>query len=164
MRAYFVISCLALGFLLGGCASYQATQAPNSQLSRYTHIFVENNLDDNHQIDQMLVSSLRSRGIQAESGPNTLVPDEAQAILSYQDHWNWDFSDHLVGLSIQLRDARKSKPLAIANFTGPVSITKSAQQICDTTVTKLLTSKPVKLPPPPPAKPKSDQVDPSSKK
>jgi hypothetical protein len=140
MKCIFPV--LLLGCLLfAGCTTYTARIAPGADVSRYKNIFVENNLNDNHRIDVMLVNSLKAAGLDAQSGPPTMMPDDAQAIIRYTDHWTWDFSEHITGLEIELIDTQTHKPVGGAYFTGPVSLRKTADSIADQLVKELFRPK-----------------------
>ncbi len=129
------ISCLIL--FLNGCAHYSAKLSPSINASRINKIFVENNLNDNHQIEHLLVAALKAQGKEALSGPPTMQPSEVDAVLRYQDYWNWDFSEHIIGLRLELRDSHKRKLLGSAQFNGPVSIKITPKEVVDRLIADL---------------------------
>ncbi len=151
----FTPALLLVCLFLGGCSTYRAMTNPQVNLRNYNKIFVINNMDDNHSIEIMLVQALREQGRDADSGPPTLVPEDAQAIISYQDQWSWDFSDHLVGLAIEMHDARKHQMIGTAVYSGPASMRTPPAQVVGQLVFKLLNKKPGKAPlQAPPSEPK----------
>ena len=115
-------SLVVLGSLfLAGCTSY-ATQAVQPGLSGKKHVFIQSNQNDNNALDTQIVTALKLRGYEAESGPLTMMPDEAQVIVTYEDHWTWDFGDHLAYLQISAKDRRTGQLYASAVFQAKIRI------------------------------------------
>jgi hypothetical protein len=99
---------------------------------------VETNQQDNHQVAEFLVAALRAQGLEAQSGPPTMRPDDAEGILRYQDAWNWDFKEHLVHLELQLVSAKNDKALAAAFYVAPAALNANLDEICRRLVSRLL--------------------------
>jgi hypothetical protein len=116
---------LLSGLLLAGCSTLNTHITPNANLSQLKHIYVQQSLNDNHGLNILIVEQLQARGIQAESGPLTLMPREVKAYLVYEDHWEWDFKDSLISLGITVRDATADHLLASASYTHPTAFMKS---------------------------------------
>ncbi len=76
---------LLAALLLAGCSTVNTHLEPKVNLAQLKHVFVQQNLNDNHGLDLILVGELQARGIKAESGPMTLMPQDAEAYLTYQD-------------------------------------------------------------------------------
>lgn len=130
---------LLIALLLAGCSSYVSIAEPGLSQKSYQHFFVKSNFDDNHGIDGRIVRALQDRGLQAEKGPLTLLPKEAQAIITYEDRWNWDFKTHLTGLRLFLADAHSEKRIASGSFNGPAAMFTSTDEAIDRLVNKVLT-------------------------
>jgi hypothetical protein len=113
---------LGLGLLLGGCASFDASIERGRSLQGVQRFFVLSNLNDNRAIDQQIATALRARGRTAEVGPQTMLPDDAQAVVSFQDHWSWDFGEHLNYLRLTASDPRASQPYAAVTFSAKVPL------------------------------------------
>lgn len=118
---------IGLSLLLAGCATFDAQLERGRSLAGVRRYFVVSNPNDNHAFDQQIVATLRARGLTAEAGPLTMMPDDTQAVLTFQDRWTWDFSDHLVFLKINVRDPNSNQPYAIVTFDAqiPLSLTPS---------------------------------------
>lgn len=139
MRAFFAILLGVLSFLVSSCATYHSRGRQGIVLDDYKIIYVINNLDDNRHVDQVLVGVLKDLGKEAQSGPETLIPDEADAVLTYRDQWSWDFADHLVSMDLALTETRKNRQvLATAHFTSPISFGDNLSWVCNRLVKKLL--------------------------
>jgi hypothetical protein len=128
MRASLTSLIILLACALQGCASYTSWTSKQASLADCKRIWVDNNLSDNHRIELMLVEALKVRGISAESGPPTMRSDQDCFVLSYRDHWSWDFSEHLTALELELRDVKLKKMLATATYSGPASMRTSPQE------------------------------------
>ncbi|QYM78016.1 hypothetical protein K0B96_11920 [Horticoccus luteus] len=102
--------------LLAGCASVSTRERPRADLQNIQRFFVEKRLGDDHRIDELIVAELQRHGRTATSGPLTMAPDDAEAIVSYNDRWAWDFSTYLIEASLEIRRARTDKPIAAASY------------------------------------------------
>lgn len=107
---------LLLGALLTGCATLSTRQLPQTDLRQPTRFFVVHRLADDRRIDLLIVAELERLGRIASSGPITMLPDDAEIVVSYEDRWAWDFGTYLVELSMDFRRAKTDKPLASAYY------------------------------------------------
>lgn len=110
LRAFFLL----LLPLLAGCTHLERTVSPGRDPAAAQEIFVAANLADNHRLAERIASGLRARGLRAQSGPLTLVPATAEAVLHYEDRWTWDFGDHMTYLRLDLHDPGQKRPYASA--------------------------------------------------
>ena len=115
-----------LALLLGGCASFDAAVEGGRSLKDVQRFFVVSNLNDNRALDHQIAAALRARGRVAETGPLTMMPDDAQAVVSFQDHWAWDFGEHLVFMKITVRDPLKTQSYASVTFNARVPLREPA--------------------------------------
>lgn len=131
MKVPAILLALAAVFL-ASCTSVWTQRNPQVQLDRLTHFYVERRLADNRKVDEAIVAELRSRGFEASSGPLTMMPDGAQAIVSYHDEWAWDFRYYLMELSVSIRSAHRQQTLASGVYRQPTPISKSPAQVIRT--------------------------------
>jgi hypothetical protein len=122
--------------LLGGCASYVADH--NRSLKDVRHFFVQSNANDNRALDRQIAAAIRARGFEAEHGPLTMMSDEAKVVVTYQDHWTWDFGDHLVYLQISVRDRDSIQTFATSKFSTRLPTRTPTAGIVDGLVARLL--------------------------
>jgi hypothetical protein len=137
------IAILLLGLCAGGCASYTANVEPGTSVAGFQYYWVKTNLDDNHGLAGLIVQQLRKRGFEADAGPLTMMPRDVQAIVSYRDHWAWDFKNHMTGLQISVREATSERQVAVANFVGPASLTARPLDVVDRLIQELIVSRTV---------------------
>ncbi len=107
----------ALIALLAGCSSVNSRAVID--LAPFQHIYVVHKLTDDHHLDELFVAELKRLGHDASCGPLTLLPENADAILTYEDRWEWDFKSYLIELAFELHTARTEKKLADGRFYQP---------------------------------------------
>jgi len=113
---------LGLAFAVGGCATYDTQLDKGRSLTGIKRFFVVSNLNDNHGIANQIVTALKTRGREADTGPLTMMPDDTQVIVSFQDHWTWDFSDHLVFLQLAVHDRRSEQAFVSVSFNAKIPL------------------------------------------
>ncbi len=133
-------SFFTLILLLTGCAAVNTHVDKGRHLSGVRHFFVLSNLNDNHGLDDSIVRALQARGFQAESGPFTMMPDAAQALIIYEDRWSWDFSNHMVHLRISAQDPQATQPYATVSYQKNVAISTEVDPVVNQLVGELLKS------------------------
>ena len=126
MKLLHLLTLLGLAFL-AGCSSVNTRAVID--LAPFQHIYVVHRLTDDHHIDELLVHELQQRGHSASSGPLTLLPENADAILTYDDRWEWDFKSYLIELTFELRTARTEKKLADGRFYQPTPKAKPPAEV-----------------------------------
>lgn len=136
VRALLPLLCV---LALAGCSSFDTFVEPQADLSQTPRFWVERNLSDNHGMGAKITRALQDRSRHAELGPLTMMPSEpGLVILSFRDHWTWDFGDHLTALQITVRDARTKRLLARAQFEGPLALHLDEFEVIDRVLDDLL--------------------------
>ena len=102
--------------LLAGCTIVHSEKRPATDLSKFKHVFVERRLSDDHGIDRLIVGELRKRGYDSSTGPLTMLPDNADAVIIYEDEWTFDFTTHMTMLEIRVRPADKAQAIATGRY------------------------------------------------
>lgn len=116
MKLCFLPAALCLA-LLSGCYSVNARSVVD--LAKYQHVYVQHRLTDDHHLDELIVRELQRRGYDAACGPLTMLPDNAEVVLTYADRWEWDFKTYLIELTVELTTARTEKKLAEGRYYAP---------------------------------------------
>ena len=114
-----------LTLLLAACSSLSTQRQAGTNLTHFKKIYVEHRLADGRGVDQLIVQELRRLGYDASSGPLTMTPEDTEAVLTYVDEWNWDFTLYMINLDVQVRDARTGQILATARYDHPAMSGKS---------------------------------------
>ena len=124
--------------LLAGCVSYDKQAYAPKALDGVKRFFVLSNQNDNHGIDHQIEAALKIRGNEASVGPMTMMPDDAQVVLVYEDRWEWDFGDHLVFMQLTARDRRTNQPLSFVRFSAKIPKGKKTAVVVGELVDRLL--------------------------
>ena len=124
--------------LLGGCVSYDRHDISAHGLDGVKRFFVLSNQNDNHGIDHQIEAALEIRGNAASVGPLTMLPDDAQVIITYDDRWEWDFGDHLIFLQLTARNHRTSEPLSTVRFSAKIPRGKTTPVVIGELIDRLL--------------------------
>jgi hypothetical protein len=124
--------------LLSSCSSIHTQRDPRSDLDKFQHFYVEHRLSDDRFIDEAIVAELKALGRDASAGPRTMMPQSADAIVTYQDEWAWDFKSYLIQLNIQIRDSRRERIVATGNYQQPSMFTKKPNQVVHAILRPLL--------------------------
>ncbi len=123
MSVKLVLPWLLVLSLLTGCSSVSTRQV--IPLDTFRHIYVEQRQADNNHLHLLLVAELQRLGRTASSGPLTMMPREADAVLTYNDRWEWDFKTYLIEMTIEVHTARTRKKLADGRYHQPSLKTKA---------------------------------------
>jgi hypothetical protein len=105
--------------LLGACTHLNTQVDPSAHITQRSHIFVEHRLADGRGIDQVIVAELQRLGYDASAGPLTMMPDNTDAIIAYEDTWTFDFTTYLLELDVAVRDPHTGKQIALNHYTHP---------------------------------------------
>ena len=119
---------LLVVFALAGCLTSVSARKVTS-LDRFERIFVETRLNENNHLDELFVAELRRLGREASSGPMTMMPENTDAVLTYDARWQWDFKTYLIELSFELHSVHPRKKIADARYHQPSIRTKAPDNI-----------------------------------
>jgi len=128
---------LVLTLLLAACSSLSMHEQAGANLTHIKKIYVEHRLADGRGVDQLIVQELARLGYDASSGPLTMTPPDTEAILTYVDEWNWDFTLYMIDLDVQVRDARSGQVFATAHYDHPAMGGKSPSGMVQATIDPL---------------------------
>jgi hypothetical protein len=132
------LALLGFALLLGGCASFDVDATRGGGLAGVSRFFVVSNLNDNHALDRRIAAALQARGLTAETGPLTMMPGDTQAVVTFSDHWSWDFGEHLDFLKLTVRKPESNDSLTAATFTARIPLKETAAETVSRLVTRLL--------------------------
>ena len=136
-RASGLLALMAVTLVFSGCATALSTRKA-VDLAPFKRIFVESRLSDNHRLDAIIATELRALGYDATFGVATMRPEQGvDAIVSYEDRWQWDFKDYLIEMKIDVRDVRTNKPLATGSYFQASLRTKRPPEVVRLILTPL---------------------------
>lgn len=127
---------LLAGLCAAGCASLDIQGRAN--LGRHPRVFVEERLNDNLGIHRTIARELGALGYETATGPLTMMPDEAQLVVTYDARETWDFRPYLIELNVTVRPARDyNRVIATARYFRPGLTSKSPDLMVRETLEKL---------------------------
>ena len=132
---------LLLVLTLSGCTAVttHADKDRKLHLADCRRFFVLVNLNDNHGIAPSIVRALKARGLEADSGPFTMLPETAQAVVVYDDKWAWDFSTHMVQLTLGAQVPTAVRPFATVSYQNNIAFGTQLDDVVNQLVAELLT-------------------------
>jgi len=113
-RVRFFI-CVVVLAALQGCATSResASVSPDIDLSRLKTFHVVRFAPDGRGIDRVIAAELRKLGFQASTGADDAAPKKVDAIVTYQDKWQWDLTMYMIELSVFVREPGTDDLLAV---------------------------------------------------
>jgi hypothetical protein len=128
---------LTLTLALTACSTFNIHRESGANLTGLKKIYVERRLADGRGLDQLIAQELQRLGYDASNGPLTMMPDHVDAVVSYVDQWNWDFSLYMIELDIEVSDPRTNKILATTRYFRPAMAGKSPAAMVQTVIDPL---------------------------
>ena len=113
---------LAGASALAGCSHLVTRALPHSDISHFKHVFVEHRLADSYGIADEMARQLREMGFDASAGALTMMPPDAEIVVSYEDMWTWDFKTYMIEIDVQVRNAKTDKILAVGHYYRPSAV------------------------------------------
>jgi len=131
------IALLSLLLLLTGCTSNYAWKDQKIDLKQRKLFYVESELSDGKNLHLAIAEELRNMGYKTTSGYLTMMPREADTLVSFQSRWTWDFTNYLIELNIQVRDPYSGKIIASAGYHRPAIGGTSTDALIRMTLSKI---------------------------
>lgn len=126
MRSLAIFALLAC--LLAGCSSTTTFRARGVDLGKYHRLWVEQDLADDHRLDEMIAAELRALGYEVGTGPSTMMPTRGiEAIVTYNDEWTWDFKTYLIDIEITVQEPKSPRVIARGRYFRPGITGKSPE-------------------------------------
>lgn len=141
MNRFLPLLLTLFALLAGGCATSSTQVQPFASLEGRQRFFVLANANDNRAVDRRIANALRARGFTAEHGPRTMMPDDTQVLVTYEDRWSWDFGDRLNYFRLTVRDARNAQPLAGGEYFAKIPGRQSLDDLIATFLDRMLAGK-----------------------
>jgi len=115
-----------------GCAgaNLSSSKARGANIQNLKTFYIIKNETDNREVNvyKVIETELKSRGREAETGPRSSIPANVDVIVTYHQHWVWDFGWYLLDLLIQFRNPETNVLLASALLYQP-SLQREAPEL-----------------------------------
>lgn len=96
--------CCLLIVLACASTSLDVRPAPPEFRDQRLRFFVENHGNDKRRLDQTIAEQLKALGFTVTSGFAADRPPGLDVLIVYEDRWQWDMSNYLIFMRIDLRD------------------------------------------------------------
>jgi hypothetical protein len=116
---------------ISGCAvNRQSAQVtPGASVSTLKSFYVAKHAGDEHDVADIIVAEMTSRGFTVTTGPEGANPGNVDAVITYQDKWFWDITLYLLELTETVRNPTSGFPIAVGNSFHTSLTRESAQQM-----------------------------------
>jgi tetratricopeptide (TPR) repeat protein len=112
------ISLLVL-FIVSGCAHESAYVSSGKDIRTLRNFYVAKHAGDSNGINILIANQIKSAGYASSTGEETALPANTDAIVTYQDRWQWDMTKYLSMLSVQFRNPADKKVWASCQSFKP---------------------------------------------
>ena len=110
LACLLIVACAAL---LGGCITQlNANVAPGAKLDEVKKFYVVHLPEDGRGVEKLIAARLNTMGKQATSGEKSAVPDDVDAVVTYQDKWMWDITMYMIQLDVQVQQPKTEMTIA----------------------------------------------------
>lgn len=95
---------IIISFMISACSTAFKVEPVSVQLRTAGLVyFVENHGQDKRRLDQIIASELKNQGITATWGYQSDRPTKFDVLVVYEDRWQWDITNYLINMRIDLR-------------------------------------------------------------
>jgi tetratricopeptide (TPR) repeat protein len=137
------ISLLVL-FIVSGCAHESAYVSSGKDIRTLRSFYVAKHAADSKGINILIANQIKSAGYASSTGEERALPANTDAIVTYQDRWQWDMTEYLYRLSVQFRNPADKKVWASGQSFKP-SFERSTPEMMVKEVIEKIFSKTITL-------------------
>ena len=114
-RFSFALAPALVCLWLIGCAPMHvfSHRVGNPDFSKIKTFYVIHNKDDTGMLNKVIAGELVKMGYAATTGTAGKVPDDVDALVTYDFQWFWDMGNYLLMLRIHLRNPETNFPYAM---------------------------------------------------
>lgn len=100
--------------LLSGCAivDLRSSKLPDTDISGRRFFYVVANAEDPGKVHEKVRDAFIEMGFESTSGPKSQIPENVDALVSYDDRWFWDMTNYMIELNLIIREPKTGYPLA----------------------------------------------------
>lgn len=131
-----------LSFIISACSTAFKVDPVSAQLREPGLVyFVENHGQDKRRLDQIIVSELKNHGILASCGYNSDRPAKFDVLVVYEDRWQWDISNYLINMRIDLRSPTTNVLLGTGNSYQTSLARKPEEEVIKDIISGMFTNR-----------------------
>lgn len=139
MKKYIASCILALvvGLMSGCMTQLNSNITPGTDLKGLKKFYVVRLPADQRGIDRLIADRLNLMGRQATNGDKSGMPEDTQALVTYQDKWMWDMTMYMIELNIQLRQPKTEIAIASGHSMRTSLVRKSPPEMVEEVLTDM---------------------------
>ena len=139
MKKYLIsIGLVLLVGLTSGCVTQlKSNVVPGANLKGLKNIYVVRLPADERGVERLIADRLNTMGYHATAGEKSSVPNEAEAIVTYQDKWYWDITMYMIQLDVQIRQPKTEIAMATGHSLRTSLVRKSPAEMVDEVLTDI---------------------------
>jgi hypothetical protein len=142
LRVVTAMLMLAAVSLFTGCVSkLNSDLAPGADLSAIKKVYVVRLDKDERGVEKLIADRLSTLGLEATAGERLRIPEDVDAIVTYQDKWMWDITMYMIELRVQIRKPKTEVALASGHSMRSSLVRKSPAEMVDEVVTEIFKKK-----------------------
>jgi hypothetical protein len=143
MKKYLVSLVLAIfvGLTSGCVTQLKSDIMPGTDLKELKKIYVVRLDKDHRGVEKMIAVRLNMMGYEATSGEKAAVPEDAQAVVTYQDKWMWDITMYMLELNVQVRRPKTDIAIATGHALRTSLARKSPAEMVEEVLTDMFKKK-----------------------
>jgi hypothetical protein len=129
----FLFPILLFLFLTSCSSAIKVKPVPYEYRSKSLKYFVQQTYDnDRYGIAMIITSILKNKGYNVSYGSYKQKPIDANIVIVYDDQWQWDITDYLLHMRIDLRDPETNVLLATGSSYQTSVVRKDERIIIQT--------------------------------
>ena len=138
-----LVICFFFISFFSGCSivDLRSSQIPGSDLSKINRFYVVHFAPDKRNLQNVIRDELKEMGFQADSGSESEIPNDIDAIVTYEDRWFWDISNYMIQLNIEIRNPKTNYPIAIGESIRTSMARKSPNEMAREVLESIFKSK-----------------------
>lgn len=139
MKKHLVSFLLAIvvGLTSGCITKLNSTVSPGTDLKTLKKFHVVRLAADQRGIEKLISDRLNVMGYKATAGEKSAIPDDAEAIITYQDKWMWDITMYMIELNVQVRQPKTDIAMATGHSLRTSLARKSPPEMVEEVLTDL---------------------------
>lgn len=137
-----VICLFIISFFSGCIVDLRSLQIPGSDISSINRLYIVHFEPDKRNLHDVIRDELIEMGFKADSGPGSKIPNDIDAIVTYEDRWHWDLGNYMLQLNIEIRNPKTNYPIAIGESIRTSGARKNPDKMAREVLESIFKSKP----------------------
>lgn len=136
-----LLAVILAAFLSGCVTQLNAEVTPGAKLDEVKKIYVVRLPSDTRGVERLIADRLNLMGLTATSGEKAAMPEDVDAVVTYQDKWMWDITMYMIELNVQLRHPKTEMSFAAGHTMRTSLVRKSPPELIEEVLTEIFKKK-----------------------